>query len=84
MNACVCLIEEAFLFLSEAYRQSSYLIEMERGKEWTPRSGSTPVRRISYAILVRLSRRLMTLYMNASPARKKGLADVMQAVFTLL
>jgi len=73
--------EEAFLFLSEAYRRSSYLIELERGQEWTPRTAKSPVWKGMNTILVNTSKKLMTWYMNADPVRKQILSRFMQSLF---
>jgi hypothetical protein len=76
--------ENSFFFLSEAYRQSEYLIEFERGKESTARSHRSLGRRLRYSILVKFSRKLMTIYMDANPIQKRRLAEFMGLFFRYL
>lgn len=76
--------EGSFLFLNETYRHSSYLIEQERGQEYTPRLNRSSNRIVIFTILVKLSKKLMTLYMNADPVRQRRLAGIMQTLFRVI
>lgn len=76
--------KDSFQYLSESYRHSPYLIEMERGQEQTQRTDLPFRQKITQAFLGKFSKILMTWYMNATPAYKKTLAWSMQSIFGIL
>lgn len=77
--------ENAFVFLSETYRNSSFLQEMERGQENMEKIRSSYMWRVRYKLFVFLSRTLMTWYMNAqSPHTKKLVKHIGRAIFSRL
>jgi hypothetical protein len=64
--------DRSFVFLSDTYLTSPYLVEFERGKQ-TPTRKTPPLSwRMMNKLLVFLSSRLMTVYMNtqSKPVRK--------------
>jgi len=76
--------ENAFSFLSEYYRHSSYIIESQRGdpQDVPPRQSITQV--IANHILYQFSKTMMTFYMNGTSRQKQSLARWMQFVFRSL
>lgn len=77
--------EPAFQYLSETYRSSPYLHELERGQDERQQTQSPLVWRIRYKLLRSLASALMTGYMNsASAAGKRRLALLMDRIFSSL
>jgi hypothetical protein len=74
---------EAFEFLSERYRASPFLQELERGQPAARRAAPPPVARLRYALLRRISAGLMRRYFAAAtPAVRRAWARRMQALFS--
>ena len=77
--------DEAFVYLSETYRSSQYIYEMERGQLDTTQAKRSPMSQIYYTLLTNTSRVLMTSYMNTrSPSIKKFLKNFMQQIYHFL
>jgi hypothetical protein len=76
--------DHSFFFLSESYRRSPYIIELERGQENLSHSNKSLGRIIKLSIMVRFSKRLMTLYMNSNSVNKQRLAKFMQFLFSYI
>jgi hypothetical protein len=72
---------EPFNFLSETYRQSSYLIELERGQESLSRKQVSLAWKGINKGLVFFSRMLMNQYMDADLGKKQKLAKFMQWIY---
>jgi hypothetical protein len=72
---------EPFHFLSETYRQSSYLIELKRGQELLSHKQVSLAWKGMNKALVLFSRMLMTRYMDSGPDNKRRLAELMQWVY---
>ena len=75
---------DSFLFLSETYRHSSYVIEMERGAEQMSKTELSLRQKMVQFFLVRFSIAIMTWYMNAKPSTQKRLEGQMQTIFRIL
>lgn len=73
--------EDSFLFLSESYRHSSFIIELERGEPKIVQPRHSIKQKIATRILFLFSKTMMTFYMNGTHSQKQTLARWMQIVF---
>ncbi len=77
--------DDAFAFLSETYRSSPYVREMERGQAGTRRTRPSLYWMLRYRLILGMSRTLMTWYMNSgSPSAKQRLAGLMIRIYRSL